>query len=68
VIPFRTLTEERPAKQPLGLRADFPLYCVRFRLLDENIRRSNSCIGDIFPARHETVAVPESQNDSSQDD
>jgi hypothetical protein len=49
--PFWTLTEERQARQPLGLRADFAVYRVRFQLLDENIRRSKSRIENVFPAR-----------------
>ena len=52
----------------MGLRADFTVYCVRFQLLDENIRRSKGCIGNVFAARDETVSVPENQNDSSYDD
>jgi hypothetical protein len=52
----------------LALRADFAVNCVRFQLLDENIRRSKSCIGNVFPARDETVSVPENPNDSSHDD
>jgi hypothetical protein len=66
--PFSDIGRERPARQPLGSSARFTLYCARFQLLDEHIRRSKSCIGNVFPARDEMASVPGNQNDSSHDD
>jgi hypothetical protein len=66
--PFLDTDRGETGEAAIGLRADFAVNCVRFQLLDENIRRSKSCIGNVFLARDETVSVPENQNVSSHDD